>query len=48
MEILDLKNIMPEMKNSLEQLSSFEMPVKRVGEFKDRPIDVIESGKQKQ
>lgn len=42
MEILDLKNTIPEMKNSLEGLNiSFEMPIKKIIQFKDRPIDVI-------
>jgi len=44
MEILDLKNTMPEMKNSLEGFnSSFEVLIKRISEFKDRPIDMIQS-----
>lgn len=36
MEILDLKNIMPEMKNSLEGFnSSLRVPIKIISEFKE-------------
>lgn len=44
MEILDLKNTMPEMKSSLEGFnSSFKVLIKRISEFKYRPIDTIQS-----
>lgn len=39
---------MPEMKNSLEGFnSSFEVPVKRIREFKGRLIDMIQSERWK-
>ena len=48
MEILDLKTTILGMKNSLEGLnSSFEMLIKRISEFKDRPVDMIQSEKQR-
>lgn len=48
MEILDLRNIVPEMNNSLEGFnSSFEMPMKRISGFKDKPIDMVQSEKQR-
>lgn len=48
MEILDLKNTIPEMKSSLEGLnSSFEMLIKRISKFKDRTRDVIQFEKHR-
>lgn len=48
MEILDLKNAMPEMKNSLEGFSnSFEVPIKRISKFKGRLINMTQYERRK-